>query len=182
MTLRKLIDSKGLEHRKVCESLKLDAPTFSRILAGKRKLRLEEAVGLAQILSLKLEDIVSAAGVKVGKLSAREDLVPIEGEIREGVVYPLGPGPLAPRPVGAQGDVVALRLPGNGLMYYRAQPGVDKGLLGLLCVCELIGGGTVVATLTRGQAVGTYDVALQHGQKLTGRQVRRAGPVLWVKY
>lgn len=178
-----LMEKKGLNQVSLAKSLRLDRPTLNRILHGKRQLKLEEAVGLSGALEISLEDVLTAAGVNI--TPSRSDDVPIEGTLNEGFVVMKVTGvDRAPRPPGARGDLVAFKQPNGGLLYWQVQPGVDgKSCMGRLCVAELANGMTVVGTLTRSESIDFYDLELYGTQsQMKNVKVKRAGPVLWLKY
>jgi hypothetical protein len=159
---------------------------LSATLYGKRRMQLDEAAQISQILGAPLIEIVSAMGIDAkpalgkrvrltGFLDSR-GMVSIYGsDAIESVAAPFS---LPPRTSAIQ--VRDANAPADGwVLFYEMGADVDASAVGRLSVCELADGSIVVGTLKPGEDIGTFNVTGFYDAK--GIELRRAAPVLIIR-
>lgn len=192
---------RGLTQRRVAQALRLEPSSLSRILAGQRKLKLEEAATLSQLLEHSLEDILMVAGVPQPetdeKLKAAKNTIVLSGWVDDGHRIhwetPKG-GKTAPLPPLAKKDVKAIRYQtvsgalDGALAYFRdARDGAGSAqeAIGKLAVVRVRGSReapSYLGVLKRSYEVGRFTVLSLAGATIEESvQVESAAPVVWMK-
>lgn len=180
-----------LTQRKVAKSLELDPAAISLLLRGQRRLQMDEAAEMAQLLGVPLNEVLVAAGIdpEAGAKGAVSVVgwVDDSGEVH--MKRPDGPRKVA-APMGMPEAAVALRYqtrgPTDGWMaFYVPATEVPADAIGQMCVVKLASkdGGIFIRAVKRGYGRGLYNlVGLQLEQgSLDGVQLAWAAPVLWFK-
>lgn len=187
-----VLAEKQITQRNVSASLSLDPASVSLMLRGKRRLQLDEAAALAQLLGVPLDDVLYHAGIDP-TAGATRGSVPLMGWIdNEGEVHMRRPeGPRrAQAPAGMPENTVAVRFqtddPSDGAVaYYVPKEGVDTDAVGRLCVVQLAPAGKgprYLRVVKRGYQRGTWTLVRQDGSKpLENVELASASPVLWVR-
>lgn len=183
---------KQINQRAIASSLSLDPASVSLMLRGKRRLQLDEAAALANLLGVPLDDVLFHAGIdpEAGAKSSTPivGVVDQDGEIT--MKRPEGPRRV-PAPQGLPGDAVALRYEGEGAMdgwvlFYVPKDAVEPDAIGRLCVIQLAPcgkGARYVRVLKRGYSRGCWTlVGMRPGEgAIENVELASAVPVVWIK-
>lgn len=189
-----LVDISG---RKLSKLLKLSPNAVSLIFAGKRELKTDEAITIAQLFGVPLEDVLTNAGLSVGNAAASKGSVKIVGWIdATGRIHKDANGSTskntAPPPAWGGKNLLALRYrtlntPLEGLngaiVYYQATKGASPESFGRMCVITLSDTEEAfLGTLGRGEGAGRYSIKALDGRLiLEAAVVESASPVVWMK-
>lgn len=180
-----------LTQRKVAKELDLDPAAVSLMLRGQRKIQIEEAPAMAELLGVPLADVLTAAGIDAD--AGAKGAVAVVGWVDDaGEVHmkrPEGPRKVA-APLGMPAAAVAVRYqtrgPTDGWMaFYVPMTEVAADAVGQVCVVKLASkeGGVFIRAVKKGYGKGLYNlvgVQLDQGS-LDGVQLLWAAPVLWFK-
>ena len=151
----------NVQQRHVAAWLKINPSGVSRILKGKRKLRMEEAAELAKRLALPFEEILVNAGIRspdiastlARQTSAAAASLPVtgtvdgQGRVRFEALKTPGRPLSAPNPGIAKKGIEVLRMVtagtpldgiDGGLIYYQPTPSITVDAIGRLCVVKLL--------------------------------------------
>lgn len=163
------IKDKKLTIRKVAGMLGMrNHSQLSSMLAGDRRMQLDEAIGLSQILGIPLLDVIAQAGFPDVMQNGRR--VPVVGILRgNGTVEEVPPNTeraVAPSGLADDGYAIQARTSESPLSWLdrsvffcgeRNSP--DDGDIGHLCHIKLDSGECVVGTLRRGYEPNTYSIS-----------------------
>lgn len=182
---------KGIElsQRGLAKLLDVDAAAVSYMLRGKRKMTLNEANRIAQILGVPASEVMRQAGIKVDDGVKR---VPVSGICAvDGAITMLAARThekvIAPADVPADSYAVQVRIPGHTkdgwLFFVASEQHEPREQIDSMCLCALHDGTQVLAYVRRGYRKDTYNLTLStdHGKLLQDQQVSWASPVLWIK-
>lgn len=189
--------SRGLTQRFVAKALGVDPATLSMIFKGSRKLRLEEAVVIAELFSVGLDEVLVAAGISMGSVKPTAKGLEVggwvdgEGRLHRGPVKGGRIAPPLPQGEAISGRVGVARYQTIGtliealdgaLVYYPVTDRLAVDALGRFCVVGLERGEMVVGTLKRGHVAGTFSV-LDLGGRVIAEDVavEWAAAVIWLK-
>lgn len=158
LSLRSLASRMGLQHSQL-------SLTFS----GSRRMQLDEAAKLAEIFSVPIQRIATAAGVANERMTGRR--VDVVGVMRAGGVVELyddGIVEKALAPEGLPEDAIAVQARTartadawlDGMVFFttRSQM-VEPDAVGRFCFAQIDGGPAVMATISRGYREGTYNLS-----------------------
>jgi len=159
-------------------------------LAGKYDFTKDDMEKLSRILGEPYDEIARRVGVDVPY--ARREQVAIVGTVQwpSGLVDPKAVAPRrAPRPTDASGDIVALRIGGEGhpmagwLVYYVPGRRVQPEAVGALCVAQTGDGATYARFLGKGAGRGRWclEPFCSRSPAVENVIVSWASPVLWIK-
>lgn len=183
---------KEISQRKFAKMMDMDPAAVSYMLAGKRKMQMDEAIGFATIVGVPLEEVMAQAGLRVptdGRgMCSVVGQVDAAGELRTAVDAPrrVALPPDAPRGTVAvrfkTPNTAAEVLDGWILYYSDGIKVVPANAIGRLCVAT-IAGRVLVGVVRKGYARGTYTLHpwTPGGSAIENVQVDRAAPVLWVR-
>lgn len=189
-----VLAEKQITQRAVAHSLQLDPASVSLMLRGKRRLQLDEAAALAQLLGVPLDDVLYHAGIDP-TAGAAKGSVPIMGWIdNEGEVHMRRPdGPRRVQaPQGTPENTVALRYQtedatdGAIAFYVPKEEGVDRDCVGRLCVVQIAPAGKgprYLRVVKPGYRRGTWTLTRvrDSGKPVESVELASASPVLWVR-
>lgn len=68
----KAFDNAGLSQNEVATRLKIDKGAMSLLLSGRRKMKIEEAMALAQMLDMTIDKIIAKSGATRPTVRARK--------------------------------------------------------------------------------------------------------------
>lgn len=188
---------RDLTQRDVAATLQLDPSAVSLMLKGDRKMQIDEAARLAELLGVPVDEVMSRAGIEPPK--GRKGTVMIagwigaDGEVHPGKIDAPRRGPLPPelpedavalRVQVATGEAIAL----NGwLMYYVPGDRVDPEAIGRLSVVQLAGNGPrYLRLVTRGYSPGKWTLCSfvrpeDPRYRIEDVRLEWACPVLWIR-
>ena len=182
---------KHLTQRKLAKELELDPAAVSLLLRGQRRMQMDEAPAIAQLLGVPLAEVLTAAGIDAD--AGAKGSVPVIGWADDaGEVHmkrPEGPRKVA-APLGMPEAAVAIRYQTRGptdgwVAFYVPTAEVASDAIGQVCVVKLATkeGGVFVRAVKKGYGRGLFNlVGLQPDQgQLDGVQLAWAAPVLWFK-
>lgn len=165
-----LIRDRGLSLRRLAVMLDILPSQLSATFAGKRRLQLDEAVRIAQIMGVTLQDIAVNAGIEAARLD--QVRVPVVGVLHgSGEIAMHGsdiiertsvPGFLAETTEAVQARTANSALAWmDGWVFFspRTQRTPDDSVLGRFCRVKITGGAEVLATVRRGYADGTFGLS-----------------------
>lgn len=177
-----------LSQRQLAKRIELDPAAVSYMFAGKRRMTMDEARRIADVMLLPVTEVMRQAGIDV-----QDDVrkVPVAGYIGAGSVVTLMPAGthdtvLAPADVPAGSFAVQTRIvtsPSDGWIYFvsgQQQPPND--LLDRLCILAIADGRLLCAMLRRGYKQRLFNlVLLPDGGVLENQEVAWAARVLWIQ-
>jgi transcriptional regulator with XRE-family HTH domain len=181
-----MLEERKMSLRALAKRMDMAHSQLSATLYGKRRMQLDEAAQISQILGAPLIEIVSAMGIDAkpatgkrvrlaGFLGSSGKVSLYGGDVIESVAAPFS---LPPRTSAVQ--VRDANAPADGwVLFYEMGSDVDASAVGRLSVCELADGSLVVGTLKPGDEIGTFNVTGFYDAK--GIELRRAAPVLVIK-
>lgn len=189
-----------MNQRDIADTLDLDPSAISLMLKGERRMQMDEAARLAELLGVPLDEVLDHAGVlppSVGKVS-----VPIVGWVSDdGEVHPgrVEAPRRAPRPAGIPEDAVAVRLqmtPGEfsmmdgWIMYYVPGDRVQPEAVGRMSVVQIAAGQgkglRYVRLVHRGYAAGKWTLTSpfrpwEDRFRIEDVRLEWACPVVWIR-
>lgn len=179
------IRNADLSQNRLAAVLGIDKGALSLMLNGKRKMTLDEAARLAEILNLPVDEVLAHAGAKLPK---GPKSVPVIATIdATGELHPKKAGSRAPSHDQLPGDVVAARCedaasPLYGwTFYYLPVNGVGAEAIGRSCVVTLANKAQYILTPRRGFDAGVYNLQSLTSVSIESQRIISAAPVLWIK-
>lgn len=197
--LLSLLASKGFEQRELATQAKMAQPALSKAIHGKRRITLSEVTRLAPLLSVPLEDLINAFGMKLD-MPLNDRFIEVEGWF-DGTLT------LQARASGLRGsktvpcpfpdrDIRAARVQSAGtefdgldgaLIYYRQTRsqarGVDVSEVGRLGLVKIAGDSECrLRVLRRGYAAGKFNLTSLAGKMMEESvSIESVWPVIWLK-
>lgn len=178
-----------LSQRGLAKMLDIDAAAVSYMLRGKRKMTLQEANRIAQILGVPASEVMRQAGIKVddgirrvpvsGVCDAAGTITMLAAKTHERIV--------APADVPADSYAVQIRSPGHikdgWVFFVGAGQNDPREQIDSMCLCALQDGSQVLAYLRRGYRKDAFNLTLSTdaGKLMQDQHVTWASPVLWIK-
>ena len=163
-----LMQDKDLSLRGLASRMGMSHSQLSLTFSGDRKFQLSEVAQLSSIFGQPIERIIKAAGVEVPAIGvSRVDVIgAMQGD---GTVILHSPGTIerASAPEGTPEGSIAVqaRTAGSDMdwidrtVLFIAKPnGVEPGILGRLCFCQIKDGPAVIAAVRRGYAENTFSL------------------------
>lgn len=186
---RDQLDRIELSQRGLAKLLGIDAAAVSYMLRGKRKMTLQEANRLAQILGVAASEVMRQAGIKVDDGIKR---VPISGICDAGgAITMLAPRThekiVAPADVPSDAYAVQVRSPGHNkdgwVFFVSSAQHEPREQIDSMCLVALADGTQMLAYIRKGYRKETFNLTLSTdaGKLLQDQQVSWASPVLWIK-
>lgn len=181
---RRRLETIKMSQRKLAKHMGLDPGAVSLMLRGMRKIKLEEATLLAQILTSPTSEVIRAAGVDelegvrpvpvVGTIGV-DSVVSMDLDSTEHQIH--GPADLPP------GSVAVQFMPGypggflpDAIAFFPKPDGVSQDAVSRLAIVKLVDGPVLCTFLRRGVKTGTYST---EGNIQVA--IEWATPVLWIK-
>jgi hypothetical protein len=164
-----LMASKKMSMRALAARMGMTHSQLSLTFSGQRRMQLDEASMLAEILGAPLHRIAEAAGVARAKANGRRCDV-VGCVTARGTVELYGPGIIERTQVpdaGLPDDVIAVQArtadtPASwmdGWVFFCSRTGeVEPDALGRFCLAKIAGGDVVLASLRRGYREGTFNL------------------------
>lgn len=186
-----LLSDRGMRQHQIASTLALDPASVSLMLRGKRRLQLDEAAALANLLGVPLDEVLHHAGIDPEAGAA--GTVPIVGTVDDDgeVVMKRPEGPRrVTAPVGMAEGAVALRYETSDardgcIAFYVPREGVDADAVGRVCVVQVAPAGKgvrYVRVVKRGYVRGTFTLTQVRAEKsLENVELASACPVLWLR-
>lgn len=164
-----LMKEKHLSLRGLAGKMGMNHSQLSLTFSGARRMQLDEAAKLAEILGLPLYRVAEAAGVSTSKAAGRRVNV-IGSMTGSGVVDLYGEGvterTIAPEGIGNNLMAVQARTSETPLgwmdgwvFFFNKTDIVEPDCIGRFCVAKIENGPAVLATLRRGYRDGTYNLS-----------------------
>jgi transcriptional regulator with XRE-family HTH domain len=140
------IEQKGLTQKDIAARLDIQAPHVSRLLSGQRRLQINEAVELAKMLDVPLDDILINAGIRLPQsVETASRIVQIHGFVDADLKVNEATKPLgkAPGLTGVKAYRV-LRFQTNNawdgvLLYYKSTESPRSELIGARAIVKIQG-------------------------------------------
>lgn len=162
-----LLKDRGISLRGLAKRLDILPSQLSLTFTGKRRMQLDEAVRIGQILGVSLHDVAIHAGIS----SARSDVkrVRVTGILRgDGTVAEQTALERTPTPISLPENAEAVHartadtplswMDGWVLFTDERSPPSD-GMLGRYCRAKIQGGPEVMCTIRRGYKPNTYNLS-----------------------
>lgn len=186
---RRQLQDKHLSQRGLAKLLNIDPAAVSLMLRGQRRMTLQEAHRISEILGTATSEVIREAGIPTDDGIRR---VPISGICgAEGIVQMLAPKThektQAPADVPSDSYAIQVREPGHckdsWLMFVSAAQQEPKDRLETMNLCALSDGRQVLAYIRRGYRKETYNLTLitDAAKLMQDQQVSWASPVLWIR-
>lgn len=184
----------GITQKRLASALHLDASGVSLLLAGKRKMKVEEAAEIAKLLSVPLEDVLLNAGVDLEDAESTTSIT-ISGWFNETLALieepPKGPKK-AVAPLAGARDLKVARLVTGGspfdsldgaLVYFKANRSVDMDAIGRLSVIRIQGEiNKKLRVVKKGYNPGLFNLFFPTGVLAEENVILDAAtPVVWLK-
>lgn len=179
-----LFADKKMKQSEVAKAIGLHAPALTRILNDERRLQMNEAIDLARVLSIPLEDVLTHAGLPSHAESSSAE---VRGSINEEGLVEYATARV--RSVDAPGEgLSALEYPKHRwTLYYRPSASVSPDAIGRLAMVILARDGHTakqpcMAFVERGSRPGVYDLrGFVDGQETRDVTLGSASPVVWIR-
>jgi len=186
---RERLETIELSQRGLAKLLKIDAAAVSYMLRGKRKMTLQEAHRISQILGVPASEVMRQAGIKVDDDIKR---VPISAICdAAGAITMLAPRThekiIAPADVPTDAFAVQVRSPGHtkdGWVFFVSSAQHEpREQIDSMSLVALADGTQMLAYIRKGYRKDTFNLTLStdSGKLLQDQQVSWASPVLWIK-
>ena len=176
------LEIQKISQRKLAREIGMDPGALSLTLHGKRKMQIDEANRIAQVLSVPTTDVIRAAGIE--ELSG-ERSVPVVGYVEVDSTVTFTDSPIASVssppdiPPGSLSVQFRPGYPGgflpDALAFYTRPTGISHDAIQRLSVVKLKDGQVKCCFLRRGVRSGTYLC----GDKQV--DLEWASPILWIK-
>lgn len=157
---------KHLSQRRLARLMKLDQSAISLTLSGKRRMKFEEAAGIARLIGYPVSEVLRNAGVPVEEGRQR---VPVAGWLDGmGEIHCLpmddAQRVLTPQPMPEGSVAVQCRTAASPLEYMDGwllfrEPPVQPPPLGQFAVVQIAGGIRTIGTLRRGYRKGRLNLS-----------------------
>lgn len=174
-----------ISQAKLAGMLGIDRAAMSLTFSGKRKMQLEEAARIAEILALDVNEVLARAGVRLPKGPRSVTVVGIvdaAGRVHDkrgaGRVDPTGDMPSGTVAVRCE-DRAAVTY--GWVLYFVPQASIAADALERVSIVRLADGTQHVAALSRGFEPGAYNLRGLDGRMLENQRVTSASPVLWIR-
>ena len=186
-----LLVDKQLSQRRLAGMMHLDPSAVHYMFRGGRAIKLDEAVELAKILEVPLDEVLQNAGIDVPDFVVRrEGHVSVTGWVDDTFKIRRtkwkGPKKVEAPPTGGRG-VEALRCQNNtafngAMMYYSPRADVAAEAIGRLCVTTDLAGAQAVRVVQHGYQRGTYNIGdIMGGVIQENVKLSAAAVVVWVR-
>ena len=175
----------GISQADLARQLEIDRSALSLMLSGKRSMKLEEAAGIAGVLSLDVDDVLARAGVR---LPSSATSVPIFAAVdargcvhRKSIVGQVEFGNLAPE------GAVAVRCEDLAAVFYGwvflfvPRASVSPEGMQRVSIVQLEDDTEHLAAVNRGFDRGLYNLRGLDGRVQENQRLKSASPVLWIK-
>lgn len=177
----------GMTQRTLAKALDIDSGALSNMLHGRRKMLPHEAVKIAEVLKLQLDDVLSAAGVAMTvpkglrvthSVDERSQVKAFTDDDHE-----------IPNP-GVPTDSIIVQVrnrqsPLDGwLMFFTGTSSSPDVNLNHVCLVEMSNGEKILATVVKGYRVNTYNLISFVGTEAPIKedvQIAAAHPLLLIK-
>jgi transcriptional regulator with XRE-family HTH domain len=174
-----------ISQSKLAQMLGIDRSAMSLTFNGKRKMQLEEAARIAEILGLDVKEVLARAGVQPHKGPRSVSVVGVvdaAGRIHD----KRGAGRADP-PNDVPKTTVALRCEDraaviyNWVLFFVPAAAIVGDALERVSIVRTADGAQYLAALSRGFEAGTYNLRGLDGRMLENQRVTSASPVLWIR-
>lgn len=183
------LKDKHLSQRGLAKLLSLDNSAVSLMLRGKRRMTLQEAHRIAEILGVATTEVMREAGIAVEDDIRRVPVAAVadgEGGIKL-LAARTHDKVTAPADVPSDAYAVQVRSPGNpkdGWVFYVSAGQQDpRERIDTLCLVAMHDGSQTLAYVRRGYRKDTFNlIALtDHGKLMQDSIVSWVSPVLWIR-
>lgn len=182
------LKSVGISQRQLAKKMDLDPASVSYMLAGKRRMTMEEARAIAGHLLLPVTEVMRQAGIEVMDDVRKVPIVGFIGQHSMVTLLPKGTHDTvnAPADVPSGSYVLQIRMvnnPQDGWLYYvdGAQGKPDESL-DKLCLVAFKDGGLILAIVRRGYKKDLFNL-LQVGDNtvLENKEIVWTARTLWIQ-
>jgi transcriptional regulator with XRE-family HTH domain len=188
---REALTRAGKSQRDLAKFMDLDPSSLTHAFKGRRRLQLDEAQKIASFVGEQVEDVLKAAGVKLGRSTAviieHTPQVPVIGEVDATGVVTIPEKEYSVSGVSTlPADVVAVRLRsvpslGNAVVFVAPGGDIDPEAIGRLSMVTLAGSGQRrVCKVDRGIDRGQYALTFLDGSQ-SETKISAAAPVLYIR-
>lgn len=181
--------------RGLARHMELDPSAVSRMLDGKRRMKMDEANSVASFLSVTVDEVLSHAGVNLGSkphpvrimivatIDQRGNVTTIANPSplpqavldKAGIALSVVDGPLVAAQVRAASGPLAVI--DDAVMLYRRGDGVDPAAIGTLAICRNGNNGQIVGRLERARKTGEAQIMTIDG-KSQSFDLQSAAPIV----
>lgn len=164
-----LMSAKKLSLRALASKMDRTHSQLSLILSGQRRMQLDEAVQLSELLGAPLHRIAEAAGV--GRARASGKRIEVVGAMGSGGVVDLYPAGVMERTVSPDGGLpdntiavqartadTPLSWMDGWVCFCQRTEQVEPDAIGRFCLAKIEGGPAVLATVRRGYRENSYNL------------------------
>lgn len=183
-----LLRDKKISLRGLARRLDILPSQLSLTLSGKRRMQLGEAVQIAQIFGLPLQEIAIHAGIQAARADvARVRVTGIlkgDGTIGEQTAIERTPADLRlpehAEAIHARTSDSPLSWLDGWVMFTDERSAPSDAIIGRLCRVKIAGGPEALATVRRGYRSGTYSLFGPYNAE--SQQIEWAAPVLYTRH
>lgn len=175
----------GLSQARLAQMLGIDRAAMSLTLSGKRKMQLEEAARIAEILAVDVDDVLGRAGIRLPKGPQTvliTGIVDVNGRVHD----KSNPARTDP-PTGAPSNTTAIRCEDRAsviygwVFFFVPKPTVAGDALERVSIVRLIDSTQFLASVARGFEPGAYNLRFIDGRMIENARLISASPVLWIR-
>lgn len=178
-----LMKDRGLSMREVAKRMDAWPAGISRALDGKRKMPLQEAAGLARVLSVPLAEVMLNAGIEqASQVGRRTNII---GHATGVEVEPVPADAIERIPLldCLPDDTVAIQYHTTGTpdayrdgwVLFLGGKADPSECVGKFCLIAMDNGGWILGTILRGYLTGTYNI------QSIDREIRKNVNIEWVR-
>jgi DNA-binding XRE family transcriptional regulator len=173
-----------ISQAKLANLLGIDRAAMSLTFSGRRKMQLEEAARIAEILALDVNEVLARAGVRLPKGPRSVPVVGVVdagGRIHDkkgaGRVNPIGDPPRETVAVRCEDRAAVIY---GWVLFFVPQAAVAGDALERVSIVKAAEGTQHLAAVSRGFDAGTYNLRGLDGRMTENVRVASASPVLWI--
>ena len=185
-----LMADRGLSLRQLAARMGMSHSQLSLTFSGTRRMQLDEACKLAEILGVTLQQVALNAGISGASNAGRR--VAVIGALRGAGEVELNDGDAIQRTLCPDGmpvnvEAIQARTADSPLawmdgfvFFYDPEAKGNGGTLGRFCLIKLADGRQVIATMRRGYQEGTCGLSGPFNSE--GEQIDWATPILFTRH
>lgn len=183
--LQSLMDEHNIKRKPLAKRAGLGETAIRDLFDAKRSdVRVGTLVRLADVFDITVDELINDPQLKLsGRIGAGGEVL-FNGEDHEGEGH-------APRPPGAHGQVIALRVVGSSMLpkyedgdivyVDRSVDGIPQDAIGEYCAVRTQDGGTFLKILAKGPTPGKFTLRSLNAPDMEEQDVVWAAPVRWVR-
>lgn len=183
--LQRLMDERNIKRKPLAKAAGLGETSIRDIFDEARNdVRMGTLVRLADYFSITVDELIEEPEMRIaGRIGAGGEILFEPSDVED--------GPVAPRPPGQHGNVMALAVVGTSMypkyedgdvVYVAKSPqGIAENALGNYCAVRTADGGTYLKILAKGSTPGRFTLRSLNAPDMEDQEVVWATPVKWAQ-